>query len=64
MYIRNCRSVYIIFLNVVRIMIITMVGYYKGVEAMLFVHTNLGWILFVFVMMIFWYMVMREKGCK
>ncbi|MCK4736159.1 MAG: archaeosortase/exosortase family protein, partial [Methanophagales archaeon] len=49
------------FMNVLRIMIITMVGYYKGGEAMLFVHTNLGWILFVLAMMIFWYMVTREE---
>jgi len=49
------------FMNIFRIMIITVVGYYKGGEAMLFVHTNLGWILFALAMMIFWYMVTQEK---
>ena len=48
-------------MNVLRIMIITMVGYYKGGEAMLFVHTNLGWILFVLAMGIFWYMITHGK---
>ena len=48
-------------MNVLRIMIITTVGYYKGGEAMLFVHTNLGWILFVLAMGIFWCMVTRGK---
>lgn len=49
------------FMNILRIMIITVVGYYKGGEAMLFVHTNLGWILFALAMMMFWYMVTREE---
>ena len=47
-------------MNVLRIMIITMVGYYKGGEAMLFAHANLGWILFVLAMALFWYLITRE----
>ena len=49
------------FVNVLRILILTMVGYYKGGEAMMFVHTHLGWILFALAMALFWYMVTREK---
>lgn len=49
------------FMNVVRIMILSMTGHYMGGEAMLFVHTHLGWILFVLAMMAFWSLVTREK---
>jgi hypothetical protein len=28
---------------------------------MLLFHTHLGWILFVLAMMLFWYLVTREK---
>lgn len=48
-------------MNVLRIMILAMTGYYKGGEAMLFVHTHLGWIFFVLAMTLFWYLVTREK---
>jgi archaeosortase C (PEF-CTERM variant) len=54
-------GMFILFLmNVLRIMMITMVGYYKGGEAMLFAHANLGWILFVLAMALFWYLITRE----
>jgi exosortase/archaeosortase family protein len=49
------------FMNVVRIMILAMTGHYISGEAMLFVHTHLGWILFALTMIVFWYLVTREK---
>jgi len=49
------------FMNVLRIMILAMIGYYMGGKAMLLFHTHLGWILFILAMMLFWYLVTREK---
>jgi len=49
------------FMNVLRIMILAMTGYYMGGKIMLLFHTHLGWVLFVLAMMLFWYMVMREE---
>ena len=43
--------------NIVRIMMIILVGYYKGYEAMLFAHSHLGWVIFVLAMFFFWYFV-------
>ena len=48
-------------LNVLRVTIIILVGYYRGVSEMMFVHANLGWILFVISMSIFWYFVFDGK---
>ena len=45
------------FINILRIIIITSVGYYMGTEAMHFTHNNLGWIMFVMGMFVFWYLV-------
>jgi exosortase/archaeosortase family protein len=45
------------FMNILRIMILVMVGYYMGNEAMHFAHANLGWIMFVMAMFVFWYFV-------
>ena len=47
-------------LNVFRLVIIILVGYYYGVSEMMFVHANLGWIMFVLSMAIFWYFVFDE----
>ena len=49
------------FLNILRIMTIVMVGYHFGSETMLFVHENLGWVLFVLAMAVFWYLIIRES---
>lgn len=48
------------FINILRVMIIVLVGYYYGTETMYFVHANLGWILFLVVMSVFWYLVFME----
>lgn len=48
------------FMNILRIMIIVLVGYHFGNEAMLFTHYNLGWIMFVMGMFVFWFLVFDE----
>lgn len=42
-------------INFLRIIVITLTGYYLGADAMLFVHVNLGWVFFAIVMVVFWY---------
>ncbi|MFQ6057057.1 MAG: exosortase/archaeosortase family protein, partial [Methanosarcinales archaeon] len=48
------------FMNILRIMILMIVGYYYGTEKMLFVHYNLGWILFALGISVFWYLVLDD----
>ena len=47
-------------MNILRIMILVLVGYHMGTEAMHFTHNNLGWIMFVMGMFVFWYLVFEE----
>jgi archaeosortase C (PEF-CTERM variant) len=47
--------------NLLRIIIIIVTGYYYGISTMMFVHTHLGWIFFVLSMTVFWYLVFNEK---
>lgn len=51
-------------MNILRITILVLVGRYYGVDALMFTHYNLGWIMFVIGMGIFWYLVFdtRETG--
>jgi archaeosortase C (PEF-CTERM variant) len=46
-------------MNIVRVMIIVMVGYCYGIDTMSFVHQNLGWVIFVCSMAVFWYLLFR-----
>ncbi len=48
-------------MNILRVIILILTGYYYGVDSMMFVHANLGWILFVIGMAVFWYLVFQEK---
>jgi len=48
------------FMNIGRIIILVLTGYYFGAEPMLFVHQHLGWIMFVLGMGVFWYIVMDD----
>jgi exosortase/archaeosortase family protein len=43
------------FINVLRIIILILINRYYGSEIMYFFHINLGWILFVIGMGVFWY---------
>ena len=42
------------FSNLIRMTIIVLVGHYYGIENMLFVHSNIGWIIFLIWISIFW----------
>ena len=48
------------FVNIVRVLAIILVGYYVGVEEMLFVHYNLGWVFFLIGMGVFWYFILSN----
>ena len=48
-------------MNILRIIIIILVGYHCGIDTMLFVHYNLGWIMFVLGMAVFWFLVFDSK---
>ena len=47
-------------LNIVRIMIIVLVGYHYGGETMLLFHDNMGWIMFALSMTVFWLLVVHD----
>ena len=47
-------------LNILRVLIIIFVGYFHGIDTMMFVHTHLGWIFFLIGMSIFWYLVLED----
>lgn len=51
-------------MNILRVIILILTGYYYGVDTMMFIHANLGWILFVIGMSIFWYLVFNDKDLK
>tara|TARA_B100000575_G_scaffold17377_1_gene12102 strand:- start:1137 stop:2153 length:1017 start_codon:yes stop_codon:yes gene_type:complete len=42
------------FSNLIRMTIIVLVGHYYGIDNMLFVHSNIGWIIFLIWISIFW----------
>lgn len=48
------------FINVLRIVLLVLIGYSFGAETMKFFHYNLGWIFFVIGMAVFWLLVTRE----
>jgi len=45
--------------NLFRMVVIGVVGYYRGVEALLWAHENAGWIIFLTWSAGFWYLVIR-----
>ena len=54
-------SIMFYFVNVVRIIVLVLVGYYYGSDALSFTHYNLGWILLTIGMMVFWYFLLNDK---
>lgn len=54
-------SILLFLVNILRVMVITMVGYKYGLELMWFVHLNLGWIMFIFTMFLFWFIVFKTE---
>ena len=49
-------------INVIRIILLVIIGYRFGPDALNFFHYNLGWIFFVSGMAIFWWLVIRDAG--
>ena len=41
------------FANLIRMILIIIVGHYYGIEALIFVHNNLGWLIFTLWIFIF-----------
>lgn len=52
--------IFLYFMNILRIIILLIVGHDYGNDALLFVHYNLGWIMFVFGMMVFWMLAFKN----
>ena len=44
--------------NVLRMVVIGIVGYYRGLEALLWAHENVGWIIFLSWSAVFWYLLL------
>jgi archaeosortase C (PEF-CTERM variant) len=44
--------------NLFRMVIIGIVGYYRGLEALLWAHENVGWIIFLSWSAVFWYFLL------
>jgi len=45
--------------NVFRMVVIGLVGYYRGMDALLWAHRNAGWLIFLAWSSVFWYLVMK-----
>ncbi len=44
--------------NLFRMVVIGIVGYYRGIEALLWAHENAGWIIFLSWSAVFWYLLL------
>jgi len=44
--------------NLFRMVIIGVVGYYRGLDALLWAHANVGWIIFLSWSAVFWYLLL------
>ena len=56
--------IFLYWINILRIIVIIIVGYSYGTRALIITHNNLGWIFFVIGMCIFWYFVTKEENIK
>jgi len=45
--------------NLFRMVVIGVVGYYRGMDALLWAHVNAGWIIFLAWSAVFWYLLLR-----
>lgn len=52
--------------NLLRMIVIGVVGYFNGMDALLWAHKNVGWMVFLGWSAVFWYLVMRfaEKRAR
>jgi archaeosortase C (PEF-CTERM variant) len=54
-----CLGLAVAFLgNLFRMVIIGVIGYYRGLDALLWAHANVGWILFLSWSAVFWYLLL------
>ena len=44
--------------NLFRMVVIGIVGYYRGIHALLWAHENVGWIIFLSWSAVFWYLLL------
>lgn len=45
--------------NILRMMLIGIIGYYEGIDALLWAHKNVGWMVFLAWSSVFWYLIFR-----
>ena len=45
--------------NLLRMVIIGVVGYYRGMDALLWTHENVGWVIFLGWSAVFWYLLLN-----
>lgn len=45
--------------NLLRMILIGVIGYYEGIDALLWAHKNLGWMVFLSWSSVFWYLIFR-----
>jgi exosortase/archaeosortase family protein len=45
--------------NLFRMVVIGIVGYYDGLDSLLWAHRNVGWIIFLTWSAVFWFLVMK-----
>lgn len=45
--------------NILRMVLIGVIGYYWGMDALLWAHKNVGWIIFLTWSSVFWYLIFR-----
>jgi len=48
--------------NLVRMIIIGVIGYYNGISSLLWAHENVGWIIFLGWSSVFWYALLRYSS--
>ena len=49
--------------NIIRMVIIVIFGHYYGSDALIWTHKNVGWMIFTFWFMLFWYLFIKfEEG--
>jgi exosortase/archaeosortase family protein len=50
--------------NLFRMIVIGVIGYHYGIDALLWAHNNVGWMVFLSWSSVFWYAVMKLVSRK
>jgi archaeosortase C (PEF-CTERM variant) len=48
--------------NILRMVMIGVIGYYEGIDALLWAHRNIGWMIFLSWSSVFWYAIFRYSS--